>query len=227
MYNGQFAAGEMAVYAPEADITEVSVYGDTMTLRGFLHVSYDIDYAETFYKFEAELEANRDSIFSGYSMGSLVVRELDRDVRDITANSVLAPQSGNTYEPRNAYDLNLSTAWVEGSAGTGTGSSITFSFYGTETVYGIAVLPGYWKNRDVYTQNGRPTALDISFSDGSHGTMSLQGGLAEEYAEGWDSFEYVLLDRPVETSSVTVTIAGAVAGTAFEDTCIAEIQILK
>ncbi len=225
-YTGPYATGDMAIYYPEADITGVTVAGDTMTLQGFMHISYSIDYAESFYKFEALLQKNANSVFNGYSVASLSVRELDRSVRDITASSVLAPQSGNTYVPGNAFDQNFATAWVEGESGTGVGSSITFSFDGPETVYGVSVLPGYWKNQDTYQQNGRPTDFIISFSDGSFTAMYLIGS-EPEYGTAEESYEYVLFDRPVETDSVTLTITGAVAGTRFEDTCITEIQILK
>ena len=226
MYSAPHAAGDMAVYYPEADITGMSALGDTMVLQGFLHVSYNMDYAETFYKFEAFLQKNPNSIFAGYSIASLTVEDLDLSVRDITASSVLAPQSGNTYVPGNAFDQNFATAWVEGESGTGVGSSITFTFDGPEAVYGVSVLPGYWKNQDTYQQNGRPTEFIISFSDGSFTALYLTGSMPE-YGGPEESYEYVLFDRPVETTSVTLTITGAVAGTKFEDTCITEIQILK
>lgn len=223
---GPYAAGELAVYYPAADITGASASHGVMTLTGFLHMSVNIDQAKTFYKFEAVLKQNSRSVFSGWSVASVTVRDLDRTVRDITASSVLASQAGNSYEPSMAFDQDHATAWVEGAAGTGLGSSITFTFSGPETVWGVSVLPGYWKDPDVYAKNGRPTALEISFSDGTRQSMDLPA-VDAQYALAEESYEYVLFDRPVETSFVTLTITGAVPGTVYEDTCITEIQLLK
>lgn len=61
-------------------------------------------------------------------------------------SSILDPQYGFTYNPRNMVDTDLTTAWVEGKSGHGEGESLTVDLNGLRNVAAIQIMNGYHKN---------------------------------------------------------------------------------
>lgn len=123
--------------------------------------------------------------------------------------------TGALHKAQNAYDNDLTTAWVEGVGGQGINESITFNFDGAYQVSGININAGYQKTEDLYYKNSRPEQISIEFSDGTSIPYFLD-----------DVMETQILrfSEPVITDKVTIKIQGVYPGTKYEDTAISEIS---
>lgn len=84
-----------------------------------------------------------------------------------TASSKRSPYRGNNYDPANAIDASLATAWVEGATGPGINEWIRCDFDREVTLRRIVIAPGYFKSPQVWARNNRVAAATIYFSDGS------------------------------------------------------------
>ena len=80
----------------------------------------------------------------------------------ITASSYLKSQGKITYGPYNAHDLDYSTAWVEGAAGTGKGEYLVYHFKEqSNPVHTIIVVNGYVKSKEAWENNARVKKLRV------------------------------------------------------------------
>ncbi len=136
-----------------------------------------------------------------------------------TATSQLEDYESYSYGASNLFDGSLSTAYVEGVDGVGTGEQITIDLDKTSCIDYIVWYPGYQISSDLLAKNGYPTALTFYFSDGTFVTSQFTGSLSIGTS--------VTVDVPdgMETSWICVEITGAVAGSKYEDTCISEMEI--
>lgn len=82
----------------------------------------------------------------------------------IRASSELK-SSTHAYSPRNAFDGNSATAWVEGGAGPGDGEWIEVEFPKELPVDGIAIQPGYRKSPSTFANNVTPSFVELSIND--------------------------------------------------------------
>ena len=137
-------------------------------------------------------------------------------VASIYASSYLSePDLNLNHTPERTVDGDLSTGWVEGVAGTGTGESITFEFNSTCLISGIHINAGYQKSEDLYNLNARPASLTATFSDGTQQILNLQDV---------NSMQNISFSVPVETKSITLVISSVYSGTSYEDTVISELS---
>ncbi len=136
-----------------------------------------------------------------------------------TASSELKAAGGNTYGAYNVIDNDLSTAWVEGVSGNGEGQWIALSTYdgNTRGICGIDIYGGYQKSEDIYNKNGKPTAVTIVLDDGSY--------MAESLSYNADHIATIDFDDTYYTTTVTIYINSAEAGTKYNDTAISEIKL--
>ena len=138
-------------------------------------------------------------------------------VTGVTATSWLSEPQYNIYHtPERVIDNDLSTAWVEGVDGNGSGESITLTLDGTYTLNGFSINAGYQKSESLYLKNSAPYGVRVIFSDRS----SMDVLLAD--INDIQSFSF---KKPVETSSVTFMILSVYRGDTYEDTCISEIHL--
>lgn len=84
-----------------------------------------------------------------------------------TASSTRSPYRGIGYEPANAVDASLATAWAEGASGPGINEWIRCDFDREVTLRRILIAPGYFKSPQVWARNNRVAAATLYFSDGS------------------------------------------------------------
>ncbi len=96
-------------------------------------------------------------------------------------SSVDAAGNPTTYEPGNAYDRNLTTAWR--CAGSGKGQSLTITLPEGTEIAEVGLVPGYAKTDPVsganrYAQNNRITRVRWRFDDGSS-VVQRMGGSAQ------------------------------------------------
>lgn len=135
-------------------------------------------------------------------------------VSEVYASSSLA-EADVVHSPERIMDGNISTAWVEGASGQGIGESVVFMFDNVYTVEGLWVAAGYQKNDRVYTINSRPEKITISFSDGTSESFTLTD---------IHDFQEIHFSKPIETSSIKITIDSVYKGSQCEDTVFSEVE---
>ncbi|MBF0106946.1 MAG: discoidin domain-containing protein [Deltaproteobacteria bacterium] len=131
----------------------------------------------------------------------------------VTVSSVLAPQSGNFYGARSAFDGNPSTAWVEGVDGYGVNEWIKLAFGSPMKFKSLYITNGYAKNNDVYLKNSRPKKIRLDVDSG----QSFEHTLSDTSAS-----QIIILPLAVSSTSVKLTILSVYPGSKYMDTCISE-----
>lgn len=103
---------------------------------------------------------------------------------EITASSFLPPQSGNTYKPENAHDLDYGNAWVEGASGDGIGEYLVYHFepYSPRITH-IYVANGYVKTQTAWENNGRVKKLKMYVNDEPYAVLCLEDSRSEQAFE--------------------------------------------
>ncbi len=135
-------------------------------------------------------------------------------ISGVSATSTLYEKNYD-HSPGNIMDGKLTTAWVEGVSGYGTGESITLRLSSETLLTSITLHAGYQKSASLYAKNCRPKGITVLFSDGSSRSFDLQDVNAAQ----------TLSLGQVVTDSVTVRIDSVYAGTKYQDTCISEIRL--
>jgi hypothetical protein len=139
---------------------------------------------------------------------------------EVTASSHLAADRHGTYAPYAAIDGQLETAWVEGVEGPGTGEWIRLAFPKAVEVHALHVDVGFDKDEDLFAKNNRVREATLRFSDGQEVTVTFDD------VRGMQPISIVdLTGRPVKTQSVEFIIEAVVDGSAYEDTCVSEIEV--
>ena len=119
-----------------------------------------------------------------------------------------------------AVDGLLETAWVEGVAGPGTGEWLMLTFPGTIEVHSVRLDAGYDRDADIFTRNNRIKRATFVFSSGEQVQLDLSD------ARGPQEIPPVRAPGPnIETTYVQVIIDEVYAGTHYDDTCLAEIEV--
>ncbi len=121
-----------------------------------------------------------------------------------------------THSSDRILDGDHDTAWSEGVAGNGYGEGITLNFADTFQISGLYIRAGYHKSTNTYYNNGRPSQLTFTFSDGSSETHRL--------ADVMES-QLINFNQPRITSSLKITIDDVYPGSTYQDTLITEIYI--
>lgn len=97
-----------------------------------------------------------------------------------SASSTLSRHKSISYAIENIYDLDLNTAWVEGSEGYGIGELISFTLNDVENndpykFYGvIEIFNGYCKSEKIWKDNSRVKSLKILLNDLPIGVINLK-----------------------------------------------------
>ena len=165
--------------------------------------------------FQAVFRKNPDSLY-GMTLVSMKKISGNQSFSHVSAeaSSVL---SGGDYKAANVLDGKESTAWVEGTGGTGTGEFVELNTADGSAmkVCAIEIDPGYHKSDDILYKNGWPTKIRIETGDGV---------AIDAYCYSTET-QTILLESPAETQSIRITILEAQAGTKYSDTCISEIRL--
>ena len=133
----------------------------------------------------------------------------------VSASSILAPESGYTYDPSNALHDD-DTCWTEGVDGDGVGEYIMLYDSEVQTVSGCQIKNGYTKSEEAFNNNGRLSKVTFEFSDGSTYTTDIDPNRMD--------LQTIEFPEPVETTSLKIIIAEAKTGDKYEDTCITLIM---
>ncbi|MGB8957714.1 MAG: hypothetical protein WCC00_01755 [Candidatus Aminicenantales bacterium] len=180
---------------------------------------------------------NSDSAFTKYVQESrLPLSALSK----IEASSILKADAINrfNYEPKSLFDDDLSTAWVEGVAGSGVGEWVEIQFEEGVQIEAVGIINGYTKNEAIYNANNRirKIRLDVEFRDNwpeNADPKSIDIDLTEK--------QFNELNRNVQApfiswladygmgravSKIRLTILEVAGGTKYDDTCISELYLL-
>ena len=132
-------------------------------------------------------------------------------------SSVLPTSGVNTayYGPRNLFDEDKSTAWVEGATGIGDREWVLLSWLGERSLRGIRIVNGYAKSSALFTKNGRVQRVRLTFSEGQSDLLAVVDGQEPQILS---------LPTPVRARWVKIEIMAAVRGEKYTDTAITEIQ---
>ena len=161
------------------------------------------------------------------------IENIDRDNEDINNNdsqnlhsinisnsecsSILHDSTNKNYGSTRVLDGDFSTVWSEGVSGYGNGEWIRLDFDNIYTVKKIKIVNGLVNKKNGYYNNNRPKSLTLQFSDGSSQNINLED----------DNTGYQVVNiNKVETSYVKFVINSVYYGTKYDDTCIADIEIL-
>ena len=173
-------------------------------------------YTEFLGYFRATFRENPNSIY-GYTLVTFGKTAETQTLDDLVASASSELQgSGYTHLASFVLDGRMDTAWCEGAGGVGVNEWIRLERAdGSKMEIGaIALTLGYHKSERILERNGWPYKLRIECEGGYQ-----QDVVFTEY------IDVAVLDRPVETSWVKLTILEAAAGTHYEDTCITEIRL--
>lgn len=131
----------------------------------------------------------------------------------VSANCTSAPSqdaAGNatSYQPTNAVDGRMETAWR--CDGDGSGQAIRLSYDSPVTISSVGLVPGLAKTdgfdgTDRYLQSRRISAVSYTFDDGTTVTQNFDTGPYNR------SVQRISIP-PATTRSVTVTVLGSVSG---------------
>lgn len=161
------------------------------------------------------------------------IENIDRDNEDINNNdsqnlhsinisnsecsSILHDSTNKNYGSTRVLDGDFSTVWSEGVSRYGNGEWIRLDFDNIYTVKKIKIVNGLVNKKNGYYNNNRPKSLTLQFSDGSSQNINLED----------DNTGYQVVNiNKVETSYVKFVINSVYYGTKYDDTCIADIEIL-
>lgn len=161
----------------------------------------------------------------------------------IEASSIIKADAINrfNYEPKNLFDNDLNTAWVEGVAGSGVGEWVEIQFEKDVQIEAVGIINGYTKNEAIYNANNRirKIRLDVVFRDYWRGNTDLNGGKTVDIDLSEKQFNE--LNRNVQApfiswladygmgravSKIRLTILEVARGAKYDDTCISELYLL-
>lgn len=112
-------------------------------------------------------------------------------------------------------DGNIASCWSEGLPNdVALGSYLSYNFNGTKLVSGMQIWTGHQKSTELFYQNARPSVIQIQGSDGSIENVKLSD------STGMQSVNF---SKPMEVSSIKLTVSDVYYGTKYSDTCIAEV----
>ena len=130
------------------------------------------------------------------------------------SSSALKADGELTYSATNAFDSDLSTAWVEGIKGSGIGEYITVISDRPKALKGFSIYAGYGKSDDIYYKNGRIKELSI-WADGRwFQTFALRD------VQKWQDCTF---DEPLVAYTIDFMIESVYPGNKYEDTCLSEL----
>jgi len=132
----------------------------------------------------------------------------------VSASSFRPSEATTSYDPGNAIDGRLNTAWVEGVAGPGIGQWIRFDFDREVELRGLTIAPGYFKTPVVWSINNRLAAAGLQFSDGSVQHVRLNDRMEQQ----------PIVLGSIKTSWVKIVIEEVYFSRDQQDTALSEVS---
>ena len=137
-------------------------------------------------------------------------------IQSADQSSVVVQSGSHDNTAAAAVDGKLETSWQEGVDGDGIGEWVRFNLGSTRTVQYLRLYLGNWRNYDWYRENNVPKALEIELN-----------GQTWQVEFPYDQEPHVVVfSAPVETDYVVLRVASVYEGSQYDDTCIAEVEII-
>lgn len=144
------------------------------------------------------------------------------DRETLCVSSVLAPQSGNSYNANSISDDDIRTAWCEGVKGNGEGEMIVIEWDNAGPLRTLWISNGYAKSSSSFSSNGRVKDVTIA--------MWRQGASDSDYTTIQRRLEDHGAEQPIDIpfpqaplDRVLIRIDSVYPGSKWQDTCINEI----
>ena len=127
-------------------------------------------------------------------------------------------RSSNTYlcDASCAFDGDSTSAWNSNDDRNGQWLNVEWPI-GTQRIAGFAVINGYAKNSDVWTNNSRVRLIAV-YADG-------EDYLGTFYLRDDEQTQYFPIDGGVECSSLLFRFTTTYAGARYDDLCVSEIAL--
>lgn len=158
-------------------------------------------------RFALKMIYTKEEPSPGYTVISL------SDIYAVKASSAKLEEN-RLYSARNLIDSNPKTAWVAAGDNGGIGEWVEFSFDEPRYIKDLQLVNGYAKSATSFNRNNRVKGATLSFSDGTKSQISL---------EDTPFKQSVPIGKKVQ--SVRLTINDVYKGTAYNDTCLSEIEV--
>jgi hypothetical protein len=139
-----------------------------------------------------------------------------------TASSVHKPDNGITYSADNAYDWNLSTAWVPKSQNDGVGEWLEYTygkFSGQETITSLIVFNGYRKSQALWKANARVRDMRVLVNGKPYATVHLQD------AYNYQTVPLGKIPLQAKKTVLRFEILSVYKGSKYRDVAISELEV--
>ena len=134
----------------------------------------------------------------------------------VTGDSEM-PSETHDYGPERAADGDIASSWQEGESGLGEGKGLKFQLDGAHNIKCLIFYLGNWRSDELWGYNARPHELTIQIGDEKKDVA---------FTDEKKKF-CVVLENPVSTDSVSITLKSVYKGSRWEDTCISEIEFYE
>ena len=168
------------------------------------------------YTYAENLDELQHSEKWGWHSGSLGKAE---------ASSTLTASSSSNYNIENIYDLDLTTAWIEGKPDDGIGENIAFTLQFEEPNNAknfngeIEIFNGYCKSERLWKTNSRVKQMKMYLNGQSICLIELAD--TWQY-QSFDISQYINREKIQEGDQVTFEITAIYPGTKYKDVAISE-----
>lgn len=140
----------------------------------------------------------------------------------VSASSTLS-EEGYDHEAYNLLDYDEETDWAEGVPGSGAGEYVDFYFPTGTELCGFSILPGFYKTRKLFLQNGAP--LTVNLRMGSFTENFDLGSYAEKYgALDGDGIFFPFSSPIVVEGPIRLLVLSVREGSLYQDLCISEVH---
>ncbi len=158
-------------------------------------------------QFALKMVYTKEEPIKGYTVISL------SDIYAAKASSAKLEED-RLYSVRQLIDGDKKTAWVPAGDNGGIGEWVEFSFDEPRYIKTLQLVNGYAKSDTSFSRNNRVKVATLSFSDGTMSQISLEDTPLKQT---------VPIGKKVQ--SVKFTIDDVYKGTAYDDTCLSEIEL--
>ncbi len=211
---------ELVIARATGETTELLVQdceenGETVTAIGIALRNFGM-YREFLGYFEAIFKLSPDTIY-GYTLTSVKAVDGNQNFAHLTASASSEMKAiDTTHYAAKAIDGDLNTCWAESVRGVGTEQWLELTADGEKLhVFAIAFSVGERNEGELLPEKGRPTKIALEFENGERREAELQ-----------TTDDVVVLQKPVDTDRIKITVLDALKGSLYDATCISEIRLL-
>jgi len=152
-----------------------------------------------------------------------------RDGLRVVASSTLC-SAKKCYEASRLVDNDDTSAWCEGSSGTGAGTQIALNLSKKHSISQITFSPGYAKGRKSWLANARPHIVDILTDEGS---FRVEFPKQEHVFDPNYQMDFMVpvvdfalrMHKAIVTKTIQIHIQSTWPGSRYPDMCISEIAL--